>query len=185
MIHLKEDEFAYIVSYIKQRYGVNLEKKKILIECRLKRELEKYKADSFTQYLRMVEADSSNQMSDEMIHRLTTHYTYFFREYEHYAYLQECILPNLSRRNTECYNIWCAGCASGEECYTLAMVLKDYMEKTGSLLRYRILGTDISEPVLAQAQKGIYPAKELEHFPEGWTQKYQTESDGTAWQRKV
>ncbi|MBT9777823.1 methyltransferase domain-containing protein [Clostridium sp. MCC353] len=181
MIRLSDREFEYIVHYVKEIYGIALEKKRVLIECRLNRELDKCGADSFSAYFRMVERDKSGKMGEEMIHRLTTHYTYFLREPQHFDFIRDKILPEVEKNGPrECYYIWCAGCATGEECYTLAMVLKDYESSGGRLPPYQIVATDISEKVLEQARKGCYPVKEMKGFPVSWQKKYCTVlGDGT------
>ena len=181
MIRLSDREFEYIVRYVSENYGIALEKKRVLIECRLNRELDKWGAVSFSSYFRMVEADKSRKMADEMIHRLTTHYTYFLRESQHFDFIRDKILPELEKSGPgDCYYIWCAGCATGEECYTLAMVLEDFKSGGGHLPPYQIVATDISEKVLEKARKGCYPVKEMKGFPVSWQKKYCTVlEDGT------
>lgn len=66
-----------------------------------------------------------------MVNRLTTNYTYFMREPAHFAILRERILPDLcDNRSRGFFNVWCAGCSTGEECYTIAMILQDYRDRT-------------------------------------------------------
>lgn len=181
MIRLSDREFSYIVQFVKDNYGIALEKKRVLIECRLKKELEKCGADSFGMYFQMVEADKSKKMADEMIHRLTTHYTYFLRESLHFDFIRDKILPEVEKNGPgDSYYIWCAGCATGEESYTLAMVLEDYKDMGGHLPPYQIVATDVSAAVLEQAKTGVYPMKEMKAFPVSWQKKYCTVlDDGT------
>lgn len=172
MIRLLEQEFTEIVGKFRTKYGINLEKKKVLIECRMSRELEKYRVDSFHNYMRLMNRDKTGKMAGEMINRLTTNYTYFLREPEHFSLLSKDIFPEVfSRVNGTC-TIWCAGCATGEECYTLAMYFGHYKEKTGLTADVRILGTDISEEALKKAEKGIYPWREIDKIPTEWRDKY-------------
>lgn len=180
MIRLTDGEFSYIARFVRTKYGIDLEKKKILIECRLQKELEKNGLDSFQKYFNMVEKDRTGKMANEMIHRLTTHYTYFYREEKHFEFVKNVILPEVERTwKGGCYQIWCAGCATGEEAYTLAMILKDYEARGGRLPQWMILATDISEEVLEQGRKGIYPKKELEKVPALMREKYfQPQNDG-------
>lgn len=173
MIRLAEREFLDIVSYVKENYGVNLEKKKVLIECRLKNELLKHGLDSFSEYMKLIKKDQGGELAEEMIDRLTTHYTYFMREKKHFEFIRDTILPEVcGRKELKEYMIWCAGCSSGQESYTLAMLLEDYKEKGYKLPPYRILATDISETALEQAAKAKYPLKELEGIPLSWAEKY-------------
>lgn len=93
MIRLKDKEFSDIVQYMRDEYGINLEKKKVLIECRMSKILERYGLDSFAGYLDMVHQDRSGEMAGEMVNHLTTNYTYFYREADHFERLQDAILP--------------------------------------------------------------------------------------------
>ncbi len=116
--------------YIRENYGINLNKKQVLIECRLLRELEKRGIDSYGKYLELIKMDKDGDMAGEMINRLTTNYTYFMREPSHFSILRDEILPETyDGRHYGTYNIWCAGCSTGEECYTLAMTLADYRKR--------------------------------------------------------
>lgn len=145
MIRLKEEEFAEIVEYMRQNYGINLEKKKTLIECRMSKELEKQGVETFGRYMELLKKDTSGTIASNMVSRLTTNYTYFMREQAHFNILRDHILPELFKNHSRGFlNVWCAGCSTGEECYTIAMILQDYRERTGNLMNYRILATDIS-----------------------------------------
>ena len=116
MIRLTDSEFAYLIHYVKEQYGIDLEKKQILIECRLRKELERYEAENFTKYFRMLEADGSGKMEEDMMHRLTTHYTYFYRESQHFEFVKNMVLPEVERTwKSGGYQVWCAGCSTGEE----------------------------------------------------------------------
>lgn len=181
MVKLTDKEFQHIVQLVKKTYGVNLEKKRVLIECRLRMEMEKSQSRSFQEYLKQVEADPTHQLAEQMIHKLTTHYTYFFREYQHFEYIREKILPYIGERDIlNPFSAWCAGCASGEEVYTLAMLLEEYKRGGGYLPSYQILGTDISQEVLNEGMEGIYPKREIEKLPGEWIKRYCIDKkDGT------
>lgn len=173
MIRLSDNEFTSIVAIMRDNYGINLDKKKVLIECRLTKALEKYGANSFDQFLHMMQKDKTGEIADEMVDRLTTNYTYFMREPAHFSVLRDNILPELfARRHVSFCNIWCAGCSTGEESYTLAMLIQDYREKAEWMPNVRILATDISQQVLDVARQGIYPLKELKSLPVEWQKKY-------------
>ena len=178
MIRLTEQEFLDVVEYFRSHYGINLKNKKILIECRMTKELERCKVSNFGDYLRLLKKDSTGEIAGGMVNRLTTNYTYFLREPAHFTLLEEKIFPELlvKKRYGPLY-IWCAGCATGEECYTLAMCMNEYQERTQEILNGRIIATDISEEVLEKAQKGVYPKREIEDIPAAWQQKYCREVD--------
>lgn len=173
MIRLNEREFQDIVSYMSHNYGINLEKKKVLIECRLAKELERRNLSAFSDYLELMKRDRTGELAEGMISRLTTHYTYFLREPSHFNVLSSRIFPDLfSRRYIGNCNIWCAGCSTGEECYGLGMAAAEAKELNGFGPGIRILGTDISQDVLDQAAKAVYSIKELNRLPAAWQTKY-------------
>lgn len=173
MIRLNEKEFADIVKYMRDTYGINLEKKQILIECRMSRELERLGFTSFGAYFDKMRKEPTREMAEELVVRLTTNYTYFMREPEHFKLLKENIFPEMFRGNYGAfYNIWCAGCSTGEECYTLAMLLRDYKDAGRQMPNIRITAADISEEVLRKAKEAVYPVKELEQLSFEWQEKY-------------
>lgn len=100
MIRLKEEEFAEIVEYMRQNYGINLEKKKTLIECRMSKELEKQGVETFGRYMELLKKDTSGTIASNMVSRLTTNYTYFMREQAHFNILRDHILPELSKNHS-------------------------------------------------------------------------------------
>lgn len=185
MIRLTDQEFLDIVEYFRTHYGINLKNKKILIECRMVKELERCGASTFAEYLRMLQKDLTGEIAGGMVNRLTTNYTYFLREPAHFTILQEKILPELIDRKKygPCY-IWCAGCATGEECYTLQMCLSEYQEQSGTAANVRMMATDISEEVLNKAEHGIYPDRERENIPVSWREKYCQDVDKNSFRVK-
>ena len=96
------------------------------LECRMAKELERLKVPSFAEYLRLLRRDRTGDVAAGMVNQLTTNYTYFLREPAHFSLLEQKIYPELFPRKYGPCQIWCAGCATGEECYTLAMSLCDY-----------------------------------------------------------
>ncbi|MFL5767019.1 MAG: CheR family methyltransferase, partial [Actinomycetota bacterium] len=112
---------------------------------------------------------------DELVHLIdcvTTNKTDFFREPQHFDYLSQTALPALhpERLGSE-VRIWCAGCSSGQEAYTLAMVASDFGQARPGF-RFSILATDVSTRVLAQARKAIYPEALIEPIPLELRKKY-------------
>ena len=104
-----------------------------------------------------------------MLNKLTTNYTHFLREEKHFDYMKRIILPELeSTKKNKVLSIWSAGCSSGEEPYTMSMVLKDHFDKSSSQWDTRVLATDISQNVLRKAQNSVYPESDLENLPKEW-----------------
>lgn len=180
MIRFTDCEFEHLKAYMGQQFGIDLSKKRILAECRMSHELESNGFTSMGQYLEQMEHDCSGRLKTALLNRLTTNYTYFMREPKHFEFLIKYILPEIQPEwGRSSYRIWSAGCSSGEECYTLAMLLQDYVDQGGWLPLFEVLGTDISESVVHQAMEGRYPAHELEKIPALWQKKYcRVEADG-------
>ena len=114
-----------------------------------------------------------------MLNRLTTNYTFFMRETEHFDFFTRVILPDLVRKHQsrKTMAIWSAGCSSGEEPYNLSMYIKDYLGAQARFWDTRILATDISQKALANAKKGIYELPDT--LPPAWRKKYFTRVEGT------
>lgn len=172
MIKLSDEEFTRLCSFMGNNYGINLEKKRVLIEYRLMNELNQWKVSSFQEYLNLVNQDTTGKMKEELVNRITTNYTFFMREATHFQYIKDKILPACDTRHP--FHIWIAGCSSGQECYTLAMELED-QRRAGILLpAITITATDISTKMLQQAKDAIYPIEALETLPEEWRKRYCT-----------
>jgi chemotaxis protein methyltransferase CheR len=108
----------------------------------------------------------------ELLDLATTNKTDFFREPDHFTYLTERALPALSSRGDRWVcRVWCAGCSTGQEVYTLAMVLDDYARSHDGF-GYEIVATDISTRVLREAARATYPAVLIEPVPPALRQRY-------------
>ena len=173
IIKLTDIEFDRMTTYLYDNYGINLKKKRTLIEGRLNRTLFEGGYADYTSYLNDVLSDVSGAKVQNLINKLTTNHTFFMREIEHFNYLRNEILPQIERtaRNKE-IRIWSAGCSSGEEPYTLAMVIDDYFAAKKSMWRIKILATDISMRVLDKAKEGIYAADGMKDIPPSWRNRY-------------
>lgn len=172
MVKLTDEEFLEFVGYMQKNYGIDLSKKKILIEGRLSNLIEKKGMSSFGQYLDSVKRNNKDEIIT-LINKLTTNYTYFYREENHFKFLREVFLPFEEKNNrTKILNIWSAGCSSGEEPYTLAMVIDDYFKFAANQWKIQIFATDISENVLTKAREGIYSEDSVKNLPESFKKRY-------------
>ena len=108
-----------------------------------------------------------------LINALTTNHTYFMREFEHMEYLRQVILPKLKVKEAarKDLRIWSAASSTGEEPYTIAMVLQDFFGLEHGW-DTKILATDISTKVLQRAQQGKYLAEQIEPLPEKWKRRF-------------
>ena len=172
---MTDAEFARLGSFIGQYYGVRYTAvKKSILENRLLKRLHYYGYASYSQYCDLV-MDSSHNKEElvEMINLVTTNKTDFFRESGHFAFLRDQVLPAftaLAEHRT--LKVWSSCCSSGEEIYTLAMVLQEYAAEQGVALPYQLLGTDISTKVLEQAYKGVYDISRIEKISLELKKKY-------------
>ena len=170
IIQLTEKEFQLISSLVYEKFGINLtEKKKALVRGRLHSLLRAKGYTSFKQYYEAIVNDESGRGLLSLVDRISTNHSYFFREADHFDFLRSQILPeiraNLNAKVDKDFRIWCAGCAAGEEPYTVAMVLDDYFGREFASFDIRMLATDISETVLEQAMAAAYPEQKIAGVP--------------------
>ena len=167
-------DFEKVRALIHQRAGIDLHAgKEGLVKARLGRKLRDSGSHSYAEYLASVESDRTGESLIALIDALTTNYTYFFREPEHFNFLRDKILPKLAERPS--VDLWCAAAATGEEPYTLAMLL---LETCG--LSSRVVATDISTQAVKQAKRGVYPVDRFESVPKTMLHKYWLRGDGKA-----
>lgn len=173
MIKLNDSEFKYIVSYVKNNFGIDLGKKRVLLEGRLNGYLTSKGYTSFSDYFEAVKADSSGLELTNLLNKVTTNHTYFMRESEHFDFLQEHVLPEMERRvRDHDLRFWCAAASTGEEPYTLAMILHDYFGRRVPKWDKTLLATDLSMKVLDIARNGIYNDEALRDIPAEWKRRY-------------
>src|ERR1700691_2035091 len=147
---LSDDDFQRIRRLVRERLGIALaQSKRELVYGRLSRRLRALKLPDFSAYLQRIESGDAEELQ-HFCNAITTHLTSFFRERHHFEFLAQQLLPALERSNasTRRIRIWSAGCSTGEEPYSIAMVL---LECAGHRLRnwdVRILATDIDTNVL-------------------------------------
>jgi len=174
---LNNETFSRISRFIDKEYGIQLSpSKKIMVESRLQKRLKKLNIKSFTEYADFIFSPPGEKAEmTSMVDLITTNKTDFFRESDHFEYLQNNILPESfsgsQSGSKDVCNVWSCGCSSGEEPYTLAMVLSEYAEISPSF-KYRVKGTDISSEVLAKAKKAIYNESDVEPVPMQLRRKY-------------
>ena len=174
MTNITEKEFRLLVDYVKQSYGINLTEKKTLVVGRLQNILIQKNMKNFTEYFDYISSDASGDSVVELINKLTTNHTYFLREAEHFNFFNTKVLPELVKRQyrTKDMRIWSAGCSTGEEPYTLAMLMSEYFGLEKGYWDTKLLATDISSKVINAATSGIYLNEQLASLPEQWQRNY-------------
>lgn len=162
--HLSEREYKCFAEFIAREVGVKLPAiKKLMVEGRLRKRIRILGLNSFGTYCSYVfERGGLDSERPHLIDAITTHKTDFFREPEHFDYLEHKIVPELLEvRKIErqpLLKIWSAACSNGAEPYSIAMLLADMATAQGKF-RFSVLGTDVSTEVLTQGMQAIYPAE--------------------------
>ncbi len=171
---ISDKDFKEFKKIIYDNIGIKIsDAKKSLIIARLTRRLKELNINSFTEYLNYIKNQGHN--SEEMINfinRITTNKTDFFREKHHFEFLEKEHLPKIiANNNPYTILVWSAGCSSGEEPYTIAMVLDNFLSKHSGW-DFKILATDIDTEILTKASQGIYREQLLYPVPQSFKQKY-------------
>jgi chemotaxis protein methyltransferase CheR len=172
---LSPAEFARLAKFIYDHCGINLaEQKRVLIESRLQKRLRARNIHSFKQYWEFL--NSPQGLSEELVHMtdvVTTNKTDFFREPQHFEFMKSTVLPELHKAigGRRPLRVWSSACSSGEEPYTLAMVMEDFAVFHRGF-DHRILGTDISTKVLQEASRAIYTRAKTSGMPLATLRKY-------------
>lgn len=173
LISMTDQEFNTLTSFIKKKYGINLIKKRVLIEGRLSNMLRERGLATFQQYMDVLFKDTSGSEVTNLLNKITTNHSFFMREKEHFDFLTSQVLPYLERTHpNRDLRIWSAGCSAGQEPYTMAMAIDEYFGAQKSMWDTTILATDISMNVLEKAKKAVYAAENIKDIPAKWRQKY-------------
>jgi chemotaxis protein methyltransferase CheR len=167
-------DFGKLSRFIYDTCGIKMpEVKATMLEARLQKRLRALGMHSFSEYCDFLFSPQGlEQELVQMLDVVTTNKTDFFREPDHFEHLTQRVLPDwLKRHEGSTLSIWSAGCSSGEEPYTLAMVLSEFALKNPRF-DFRILATDISTRVLEKAKTAIYAESQVEPVPHDLKRKY-------------
>ena len=169
---MTDSEFEQVRSFLAQTYGLDMNSKRTLLECRLARERDRLQLPSFSAYFDLVESGRNQQERNRFVNLVTTHYTYFLRESAQFKFLFATAFPELlAKRPNRPWNILCAGCSTGEECYSVSMLVEDYA-RTHPIPSVRITGIDLSQPAIEEARTAAYPESRINRVPRRWRNAY-------------
>lgn len=172
-MQLSNEDFLRLAKIIKTTYGLDLFQKKYLIESRLTNYVLDCGFEDFGEYLETVYVDRSGIEMTNIINRLTTNFTYFMRESEHFTHFSEKFLVDAEKRTKDReLRIWSAGCSFGNEPYNLAICLEEYFGTHHKLWDSKILATDISFNALRMAKRGVFTEKSVSELPEELKLRY-------------
>lgn len=172
---LSDEQFHKIATFIQTNVGIKMpDQKKIMVQSRLYSRLKELDIDSFDDY--MDYAFQKNAQGDEeialMINVITTNLTSFFRENQHFEYMASTALPEIAKER-DTLEVWSAACSSGEEPYTLSIVVQEFMRThPGAFHNFSVLASDISSRVLDKAVNAVYPMEEVEGLPFDLKKRY-------------
>lgn len=181
---LRDEDFAFISRFVFDRCGIVLgDNKRQLVFGRLVRRLRELGLSSFAQYCQRLRDQPEDEL-DPLTSAISTNVTSFFREDHHFEFLANDLVPELMARGASAQvRVWSAGCSSGEEPYSIAMVLAETLGSRAKSVA-RILATDISQRALGVARQGVYPVDRLQGVSEArrkrWFQRGSGANDGMA-----
>jgi chemotaxis protein methyltransferase CheR len=171
---MSDRELKEFSEFIYAELGIKItQTKKTMLQARLQRRLRVLNMKSYGQYLEYLQSLRGLEVElPQMVDAVTTNTTSFFREPKHFEFLSQVVLPHWQKRNpNRTFSVWNAGCSSGEEPYTTAMVLMDYHERVGPM-PFTILATDISTDILRKAARAVYEDEKIATIPVEYRRKY-------------
>jgi chemotaxis protein methyltransferase CheR len=155
--------------------------KKELLRARLGKIMRRRGIPSFRDYLALVEGDSSGNEVVFMLDAISTNVTSFFRESDHFRFMEDVVLPGIAGKADKTggkrLRAWCAGCSSGEEPYSLAITISEFITSNAKW-DARILATDISTKVIKAAREGVYARPKLKDIPPNLVSRYFSRETG-------
>lgn len=169
---LTDAQFRKLSDFIQSRYGVKMpHQKKLMLQCRLKKRLKALNINTFTAYLNYVFEEENTEEIQNMIDVVTTHKSDFFREKEHFDFITDTVIPEITHRENRTIKILSAGCSTGEEPYTIVMSLLEAQKKKGHF-DFEVSAFDVSTESIEKAQEGIYPMNKVNGIPLEFKKKY-------------
>ena len=187
-VKIKPDEIQLLTKYIYSLSGIHIEASKAyLLETRLGRLLETEKCASYSEFYHKAKADGSKGLEKKIVDAITTNETLFFRDTNPFELLKHKILPEVIDRQASKsmsipIRIWSAACSTGQEVYSIAIVIKELL---GNIrVNVKLTGTDLSDAAIQQASYGSYNKFEIERgLPRASLQRY-FQADGANWKIK-
>jgi Methylase of chemotaxis methyl-accepting proteins len=174
MYTVRESEVDELIAFIKSNYGIDLSNKRVFVEQRALRAMARHGYDCFSDCFNFICADATGALLAELISGLTVNFTMFCREPSHFDFLKNTALPQLYKKENadKVLRLWSAGCATGEEPYTLAMIMADFFNIQRPQWDTKILATDISTTALDRAAQAVYALDSISNLPANWTKHF-------------
>ena len=172
---LSDHDFNRISRFVGENYGINLPlSKKIMVQSRLKKILRMLNMPTFNDYCQYIfKEDGNKEKIVQLIDAISTNKSDFFRESVHFDFLADTLLPDyLNQHPNRTIHLFSAGCSSGEEVYTLAMVMSELIQSRNTDNLFQIVGADISSIILEKARQAVYPFSKSKEIPNHFLTKY-------------
>lgn len=171
---MTDEEFLRIYQFMKDRYGIDMARKKEIVQGRLENYIRTNGFSCYGELMDEVEDDSTGKRENDLVDLLTTNHTFFMREFEHFDFLRREVLPALYKSEAERKDlcIWCGAASTGQEPYMLAMLLKEFFGLEHEQWDTKVLATDISTEALQKAKEGRYDKEQIQELPEPWKRRF-------------
>jgi len=163
-----EEVFTLFKKLVHNKLGIHLAKqKRMMLGHRLFKRVKHIKASGFSDYFHYINDPENSNELEIALELMTTNETFFFREHKHFDYMVDTLLPQINP-NKE-FKVWCAASSSGEEPYSIAMILNEHCHTSWS-----VIASDVNKSVLSHARKGIYIDDRAKLLPENYKKQYCT-----------
>ncbi len=177
MVRLTDNEFRFIQNFVMSKVGIHLtNQKRSLVEGRLAKLMRTMGFTTYSAYIDYLQKDASGRALDELVNRISTNHTFFYREKAHFDFFVKTVLPDAAKKQAALgerdLRFWSAGCSSGEEPYNLVMLMKEHLGTTYASWKAGILATDVSANALTHAKRAVYDADRLKLMPPNLVKKY-------------
>ena len=184
---VRESDYRFVANLLYDKFGIQFgDRKKILVAGRLAKRLRELGLSSFADYVKLLQTDASGKELIELVNRLTTNHSFFFREREHFDFLSKEVIPRFlatARSGAiKPLRIWSAGCAAGEEAHTIAITIREALGDDFHLLDSAILATDISVDALKEGRLARYPGARFRELPRSYLDRYFRRCDADTWE---
>lgn len=179
-LEMTQSEFAEFRSEIYKLCGIYFtESKKYLLESRIAKRIEANNLKSFSEYLRLIRGVNKKEELDRLYEAITINETYFFRAPQQFDVLESIIVPEILelKKNmpVKTFRIWSAASSTGEEPYTLALLILEKLKPRFPNVNFQVVGSDINQNVIEQAKQGIYKEYAIRNIPPALLKKYFTQ----------
>ena len=180
--NISNSDFEELRDFIYKHCGIFIsENKKYLLESRIKKRIQANYLRNIGEYLRLIKSINNRNEINQLLDLVTINETYFFRAENHLEALEnEIIKEIIANKGTinQFFNIWSAASSTGEEAYSIAMLISEKIQPQFPNIKFRILGTDLNSQVIETAKKGIYNNYAIKRLPSNYIKKYFTIQDG-------